>query len=108
MVARARLCKGSTLRSDPAMRGLGLDRDSARASRLLWRPLNPIDAVQISACSSDCRHAAGERNRESVPLPGIERSYGVAYRRNAFARVPPWMVAVLAVVAAVAIWRTVP
>src|SRR5712691_6023401 len=39
MVARARPCKGSSLRSDPATRGFGLDRDSARASEQLWRPL---------------------------------------------------------------------
>ena len=39
-VARARLCKGSALRSAPASRGFGLDSGSARASEQLWRPLN--------------------------------------------------------------------
>jgi hypothetical protein len=56
----------------------------------------------------EARVALQAGGTESVQLPGIEPSSGATYRPNTFARVLPWIVAALAIVAAVAMWRTVP
>jgi hypothetical protein len=90
MVARARLCKGSPLRSDPALReASGLDRDSARAGWQLTATARHrstafrFPRLQVSA---DSVHAHGRTGRTSARPPRTLRRRRTTLSRSSRSR----------------------